>query len=106
MGVMRMDRLATAWMMATLAAGSLCGQEKALEKPTKAVRLGKLWDGKGKVWSNAIVIVRDGKILTVTTDPSTIPVGAEVIDLSRFSGLPGLIDAHTHMTMYVDETPN
>jgi imidazolonepropionase-like amidohydrolase len=28
-----------------------------------------------------------------------------VIDLSRYSGLPGLIDMHTHMTMYVDETP-
>src|SRR5438876_7400174 len=69
----------------------------------KAVRLGKLWDGKGKVWSNAIVIVQGERIRAVTTDAATIPPGAEVIDLSRFTGLPGLIDAHTHMTIYTEE---
>jgi len=28
-----------------------------------------------------------------------------MIDLSKYTGLPGLIDVHTHMTMYTDETP-
>ena len=70
-----------------------------------AVRFGKLWDGKGKVWTNPIVIVEAGRIRAVTTDASAIPPGAKVIDLSRFTGLPGLIDVHTHMTMYTDETP-
>src|SRR5437899_5466765 len=69
----------------------------------KAVRLGKLWDGKGKVWSNAIVIVQGERIRAVTTDAGTIPPGAEVIDLAKFTGLPGLIDAHTHMTIYTEE---
>ena len=69
----------------------------------KAVRFGKLWDGSGKVWSNAIVIVQGERIRAVTTDAATIPPGAEVIDLSRFTGLPGLIDAHTHMTIYTEE---
>src|SRR5947208_14967336 len=27
------------------------------------------------------------------------------MDLSKYTGLPGLIDVHTHMTMYTDETP-
>jgi len=69
----------------------------------KAVHLGKLWDGKGKVWSNAIVIVQGERIRAVTTDAGTIPPGAEVIDLAKFTGLPGLIDAHTHMTIYTEE---
>ena len=70
----------------------------------KAVKFGKLWDGK-KVWKNAIVVVEGERIKTVTTDAAAIPAGAEVIDLSRYTGLPGLIDVHTHMTMYTDETP-
>ena len=80
-------------------------QEKPNAKTIKAVRFGKLWDAKGKLWSNAIVIVEGERIKAVTTEAATIPPGAEVIDLSKYTGLPGLIDVHTHMTMYTDETP-
>jgi len=86
-------------------AGGICAQEKANTKTMKAVRFGKLWDAKGKLWTNAIVIVEGDKIRSVTTDASAIPAAAEIIDLSKFTGLPGLIDVHTHMTMYTDETP-
>ena len=74
-------------------------------KTVKAVRFGKLWDAKGKLWTNAIVIVDGDRTRSVTTDASEIPSGAEIVDLSKYTGLPGLIDAHTHMTMYTDETP-
>jgi imidazolonepropionase-like amidohydrolase len=85
--------------------GGICAQEKANTKTVKAVRFGKLWDAKGKLWTNAVVIVEGDKIRSVTTEASAIPAGAEIIDLSKFTGLPGLIDVHTHMTMYTDETP-
>jgi imidazolonepropionase-like amidohydrolase len=81
------------------------GQAKVAAQPVRAVRFGKLWDGHGKVWTGAIVIVEGGKIRSVTTDASAIPQGAEVIDLSKYTGLPGLIDVHTHMTIYTDEKP-
>jgi imidazolonepropionase-like amidohydrolase len=89
-----------------LACGCAVGQEKAAEdKRLKAVKFGKLWDGKGKVWTNAIVIVDGERVREVTTDAKRIPAGAEVVDLTKFYGLPGLIDVHTHMTLYTDETP-
>jgi len=80
-------------------------QEKAPAKTIKAVRFGKLWDAKGKLWTNAIVIVEGDRITAVTSDASATPPGAEAIDLSNYTGLPGLIDVHTHMTMYTEQTP-
>lgn len=80
-------------------------QQKQAAKAIKAVRFAKLWDAKGRLWTSAIVVVEGDRIKTVTSDRAAIPSGAEVIDLSKYTGLPGLIDVHTHMTMYTDETP-
>src|ERR1700736_3146563 len=78
--------------------------DRAAEPPAKALRFGKLVDGKGKVWTDAIVIVRGDRIADVTTDASKIPAGADVIDLRRYTAIPGLIDVHTHITFYWDQT--
>ena len=69
-----------------------------------AVRLGKLWDGH-KVITGALVVIEDGHIRSVSAGNPTPPAGATVIDWSRYYGLPGLIDAHTHMTYYWDRKP-
>ena len=96
--------VAAIWLAAGFPSSSLAQTNPSVQH-LKAVRFGKLWDGRGKVWSNAIVIIQDGKVQAVTSDATAIPAGAEVVDLSKYTGLPGLIDVHTHMTQYTDETP-
>src|SRR6266571_5011876 len=92
-------------IFAAFCAAGIFAQEKPSAKPVKAVRFGKLWDARGKLWTNAIVIIEGDRIRNVAADASAIPAGAEVIDLSKYTGLPGMIDVHTHMTIYTDETP-
>jgi imidazolonepropionase-like amidohydrolase len=69
---------------------------------TKVIRFGKLIDGTGRVVTNAVVIIEDDRVQRVASGNVPIPPGAEVIDLSRYTGIPGLIDAHTHITYYWD----
>jgi imidazolonepropionase-like amidohydrolase len=76
----------------------------AADEPTKALRFGKLVDGKGKVWTDAIILIRGDRIAEITTDASKIPASAQVIDLRRFTAIPGLIDVHTHTTYYWDHS--
>src|SRR5712692_5966743 len=92
-------------VLGALCVGGTYAQERPSTKTVKAVRFGKLWDARGKLWTNAIVIVEGDRIRTVTTDTAAIPAGAETIDLTKYMGLPGLIDVHTHMTIYTDEIP-
>ena len=103
--LMKLIRTCLAVLLLALCVTGLRSQAKPDAKAVKAVRFGKLWDAKGKLWTNAIVIVDGDRVRSVTTDASAIPAGAEMIDLSKYTGLPGLIDAHTHMTIYTDETP-
>jgi imidazolonepropionase-like amidohydrolase len=67
-----------------------------------AIRFGRLIDGQGKTWTNAVVLVRNGKVEKVLTSDAAIPADAKVIDLRQYTGLPGLIDVHTHMTYWSD----
>jgi imidazolonepropionase-like amidohydrolase len=70
----------------------------------KAIRFGKLWDGS-KVVTDAVVVVTGDRITAVGTGNGAVPAGAEVIDLRKYTGIPGLIDLHTHITYYWDRQP-
>ena len=92
------------WCAFLLVSGAQLAHAGETASATKALRFGKIVDGKGKVWKDAIVLIRGDRILDITTDPAKIPAGAEVIDLRRYTAIPGLIDVHTHITFYWDQT--
>jgi len=65
---------------------------------TTVLRVGHLIDpATGAAAANQVVLVKDGRIAEV--GPSVkVPAGAEVIDLTKAWVMPGLMDAHTHLT--------
>lgn len=69
-----------------------------------AIRAGRLIDGKGGApVLNALIVVEGDKIVSVSAGGAP-PSGVEVIDLSRATVLPGLIDTHTHILLQGDIT--
>ena len=87
-----------------LAASTLSSLVTALEaapaEKIVAIRAGKLVDVvTGKTLIDQVIIVEGDRIKSLGAAATTpVPVGAEVIDLTRATVLPGLIDAHTHLT--------
>jgi imidazolonepropionase-like amidohydrolase len=79
------------------------GVTPALAAP-KALRFGRVLGPDGRLVANATVLVDGERIQAVGTE-LTVPAGAERIDLSGYTAIPGLIDVHTHMTYFWDGTP-
>lgn len=67
-----------------------------------AIRAAALVDpARGSIIRNAVVVVQDGRFVSVGPDGAT-PAEAQVIDLPGKFLVPGLIDAHTHLLARMD----
>jgi imidazolonepropionase-like amidohydrolase len=71
-----------------------------------AIRAGRLFDSKsGAMLKDQVILIKSDRITAVGgADRVQIPPGAQVIDLTRATVLPGLIDRHVHLMQ--EQQPN
>jgi imidazolonepropionase-like amidohydrolase len=80
----------------------LAGIETAAFAQVTAIKAGKLVVPEtGVTLNNQIILVEGARIKAVGAGVQ-IPAGANVIDLSRSTVLPGLFDCHTHMAFLIN----
>jgi imidazolonepropionase-like amidohydrolase len=70
-----------------------------------AIRAGRLIDPEtGAVATNQVILIEAGKFKEIGANLQ-IPAGAEVIDLSQYNVMPGLVDAHNHLALTYKRDP-
>jgi imidazolonepropionase-like amidohydrolase len=102
-----LKRVLVVSVLCVIAAATLAAQAPSPASPAKvtAIRAGRLIDPEtGTAAANQIILVDGERIREVGADVK-IPPGAEVIDLSKLTVMPGLVEAHTHMGITYKEFP-
>ena len=65
--------------------------------PVTVIRAGRLFDSENGTFLPARDIIVKGNLVESVGENLPVPAGATVIDLRKYTVLPGLIDAHTHL---------
>lgn len=73
--------------------------------PIIAVKAGRLIDPETATVTNNQIILIEGERIKAVGGNVAIPNGATIIDLSKLTVLPGLVDTHTHMALTYKEQP-
>ncbi len=94
-------KVALAILVSLFSQLSVLGQTGSGSKVV-ALRCGSLFDGRGDSLRKNVVVVIEGDQIKELANSA--PAGAEVVDLSRETCLPGLIDTHTHILLQGDIT--
>jgi imidazolonepropionase-like amidohydrolase len=82
-----------------LLSATICVTSTAQSTPRTYVRAGKLLDVKtGKTATDQVIVIEGDKIVSVGLAASVKAGNERVINLPNATVLPGLIDAHTHLT--------
>lgn len=84
---------------------SLLVTSVTISQKTIAIKCGNLFDAKnGVMLANQVIVVKGNMIQSVSATASFKDQVDSIIDLSSYTVLPGLIDAHTHVLLQQDVT--
>src|SRR6266699_2516632 len=88
--------------LAALTSGDAARAQSATQSgAVTVIRAGTLIDGVSETpRKNQLIFVRGERIVKVTGSGEAIPSGANLIDLSSSTVLPGLTDSHTHIFLW------
>jgi len=94
---MRLNRWAALFGL-MLFSSSMAAAQSAGAAKTVVIHAGHVLDAKtGKTLTGQTIVIQGDTIASVGAD-AQVPAGANVIELPNATLLPGLIDAHTHIT--------
>jgi len=89
----------------TVVSGQTPTPAAARPLPVTVIKAGRLLDpDAGTVALNQVIVIEGERIKAVGANLA-VPAGATVIDLSKMTVMPGLVDAHTHTTLTYKEQP-
>ncbi len=77
--------------------GSFAQPQQQQNQPITVIRAGRFFDSENGVFLPARDIIVKGNLIESVGENLPVPKGATVIDLRKYTVLPGLIDAHTHL---------
>jgi imidazolonepropionase-like amidohydrolase len=80
------------WVCVAAAPSAALAQERI------AIRAGRLVDvERGEIQRDRVVLIRGAYIEAIQPASSRLPADVRIVDLSRYTVVPGLIDCHTHL---------
>jgi imidazolonepropionase-like amidohydrolase len=89
-------------LMFALGTARMLGAQTPRDTMASVIRAGRMFDSEAGTFLSAREILVRGGVIVQVAERVDRPAGARVVDLTSYTVMPGLIDAHTHL-LYLEQ---